>query len=80
MMDTVHCCSSQDSSKFTCTHHQRPIGKWEVDCEGTVGGVEGSQAVKRYSMMDPGQDSSVLCLHKPPIFLLKIHSHRADVR
>ena len=43
-------------------------------------GVEGSQAVKRYSVMDPGQDSSVLCLHKPPIFLLKIHSHRADVR
>ena len=53
--------TNQDSSKLTWTRHQRPIGK----CKLTVKvpwKVGGSQAVKRYSVMDLGRDSPVLIM------------------
>ena len=59
-MDRVHCCSSRDSVQRACACHQKPVGKWDVEPSWEV---VGNQAGKRYSVMDPGQDSLVVCLH-----------------
>ena len=28
---------AEDSAQRTCTCHQRPVGKWDMDCEAVVG-------------------------------------------
>ena len=38
---------------------KEPVAKWDMDCEAVV---VGNQAGKKNSVMDLGQDSSVLCL------------------
>ena len=58
---TLNTCAQK--SKLTCTCQKNPEEKWLVDCEADVRwAVVGDHVVKRYSVMDLGQDSPVLCL------------------
>ena len=51
------------TSQLVCTRHQRPTGKWYVDCEGAMGGCKQS-GFHKYWVMDLGWDSPGLCLQR----------------
>ena len=75
-MTAVNKCAP--TSQLVRTRHQRPTGKWYVDCEGAVGGCWKSRG-NQHSVMDLGRGLSCVVSSLPPIFPLKIHLLPSDV-